>query len=108
MAKLINGKTKAEEKKGNGKGSAAQAVWRAQFDAAAKLPGANDRTLSDHPLKPMYGPEDLDGIEYERDLVLSGLVSVHARHPSDDVSQPAVDDASVRRLRHRETDQRAL
>jgi methylmalonyl-CoA mutase, N-terminal domain len=72
VAKLINGKTKADAKDGDGKGSAAQAVWRAQFDAAAKLPGANDRTLSDHPLKPMYGPEDLAGIEYERDLGYPG------------------------------------
>jgi methylmalonyl-CoA mutase N-terminal domain/subunit len=69
VAKLINGKDGA--KTGNGKG-AAKAVWQAQFDAAPKLPGANDRTLSDHPLKPMYGPEDLAGIDYERDLSYPG------------------------------------
>jgi methylmalonyl-CoA mutase N-terminal domain/subunit len=71
VAKLINGKDAA--KAGNGEGKvAAKAAWQAQFDAAAKLPGANDRTLSDHPLKPMYGPEDLAGIDYERDLSYPG------------------------------------
>jgi methylmalonyl-CoA mutase N-terminal domain/subunit len=71
VAKLINGKDGA--KAANGKGKAvAQAVWQAQFEAAPKLPGANDRTLSDHPLKPMYGPEDLAGIDYERDLSYPG------------------------------------
>src|SRR5579872_1949070 len=52
--------------------SASQAVWQAQFENAPKLPGANDRTISDHPLKPMYGPEDLRGIDYERDLSYPG------------------------------------
>ena len=70
MARLINGKG---AKTGNGKGkAAAKAVWQAQFDTAAKLPGANDRTLSDHPLKPLYGPEDLAGIDYDRDLSYPG------------------------------------
>jgi methylmalonyl-CoA mutase, N-terminal domain len=71
VAKLINGKDGAKAGNGQGKG-APKAVWQAQFDAAAKLPGANDRTLSDHPLKPMYGPEDLAGIEYDRDLSYPG------------------------------------
>jgi len=58
--------------KHSGKPSSAQAVWQAQFDAAAKLPGANDRTISDHPLKPLYGPSDAAGIDYERDLSYPG------------------------------------
>ncbi|HXN09522.1 MAG TPA: methylmalonyl-CoA mutase family protein, partial [Candidatus Acidoferrales bacterium] len=40
--------------------------------AAPKRPGAIDRTISDHPLKPMYGPDDLAGIDYERDLSYPG------------------------------------
>ena len=31
------------------KAPAAQAVWQAQFESADKLPGAIDRTISDHP-----------------------------------------------------------
>ena len=46
MAKTIDGKKPTAA-------GAAKAVWQAQYEAAAKLPGANDRTISDHPLKPM-------------------------------------------------------
>ncbi|HLW37966.1 MAG TPA: methylmalonyl-CoA mutase family protein, partial [Candidatus Eremiobacteraceae bacterium] len=49
-----------------------EAVWQAQFDHAQKLPGANDRTISDHPLKPLYGPDDLAGIDFEHDLSYPG------------------------------------
>ncbi|HEV2907969.1 MAG TPA: methylmalonyl-CoA mutase family protein [Candidatus Eremiobacteraceae bacterium] len=70
MAKLVNGKGKNAQ--GNGAAEASEAAWQAQFENAAKLPGANDRTLSDHPLKPMYGPADLAGIDYERDLSYPG------------------------------------
>jgi len=49
-----------------------EAVWQAQFDNAQKLPGANDRTISDHPLKPLYGPDDLAGIDFEHDLSYPG------------------------------------
>ena len=49
-----------------------EALWHAQFGAAPKRPGAIDRTISDHPLKPMYGPDDLSGIDYERDLSYPG------------------------------------
>src|SRR5450755_2175387 len=52
--------------------SAAKAVWRAQYETGTKLPGANDRTISNHALKPMYGPEDLGGIDYDRDLSYPG------------------------------------
>jgi methylmalonyl-CoA mutase, N-terminal domain len=65
VAKLIGGKPKS----GNGqKPKGDKALWESQFAAAPKLPGANDRTISDHPLKPMYGPEDLEGIDYATDL----------------------------------------
>ena len=71
-------KIKTVRRTGNGAAAtpqaqpASEAQWRAQFDAAAKRPGANDRTISDHPLKPVYGPHDLTGIEYERDLSYPG------------------------------------
>ncbi|HXW76472.1 MAG TPA: methylmalonyl-CoA mutase family protein, partial [Candidatus Eremiobacteraceae bacterium] len=61
MAKAVNGKRASHA-------SGAKATWDAQFTAAAKLPGANDRTISDHPLKPLYGPEDLDGIDFASDV----------------------------------------
>src|SRR5579864_500778 len=65
VAKTVNGNPKTKE-------SAPKAVWRAQFESAQKLPGANDRTISDHPLEPLYGPEALAGIDYERDLSYPG------------------------------------
>jgi len=67
VAKLINGEGK-RAKNGPAKAAVGKAGWQAEFDNAAKLPGATDRTISDHPLKPMYLPEDLAGIDYERDL----------------------------------------
>ncbi|MBV8340063.1 MAG: methylmalonyl-CoA mutase, partial [Candidatus Eremiobacteraeota bacterium] len=51
---------------------AGQELWQAQFEAAPKRPGAVDRTISDHPLKPLYGPEDLAGVDYGRDLSFPG------------------------------------
>jgi methylmalonyl-CoA mutase N-terminal domain/subunit len=62
---LINGKKPAP-------GDSAKAVWQAQYETAAKLPGAIDRTISDHPLKPMYLPEDLEGIDYDGDVGYPG------------------------------------
>ena len=44
----------------------------------------------------------------ERDIGYPGRVSVHPRRLPVDVPRPAVDDAPVRRLRHRRGDQRAL
>jgi methylmalonyl-CoA mutase N-terminal domain/subunit len=67
VAKTVDGKSPAGQSE-----TAAKAVWRAQFETGKKLPGANDRTISNHPLKPMYGPEDLAGIDYDRDLSYPG------------------------------------
>ena len=44
-------------------------------------------------------PDDLAGWDPARRARLSRRVSLHARHPADDVPRPAVDDAAVRRLR---------
>ena len=71
-------KTKQRQPHGNGAANArdgkiaGQELWQAQFEAAPKRPGAVDRTISDHPLKPLYGPEDLAGVDYERDLSFPG------------------------------------
>jgi methylmalonyl-CoA mutase, N-terminal domain len=67
VAKTVDGKSPAGQSE-----TASKAVWRAQFETGKKLPGANDRTISNHPLKPMYGPEDLAGIDYDRDLSYPG------------------------------------
>ena len=64
MAKT-NGKLTGEQQ-------SAQAVWRAQFESGSKRPGAIDRTISDVPLKPVYDPEDVGGIDYDRDLSYPG------------------------------------
>ena len=63
----VNGK--AAERKNTSSG---EALWHDQFSAAPKRPGAIDRTISDHPLKPMYGPDDIAGIDYERELSYPG------------------------------------
>jgi len=55
-----------------GEQQSAQAVWRAQFESGSKRPGAIDRTISDVPLKPVYDPEDVGGIDYDRDLSYPG------------------------------------
>jgi len=71
-------KTKQRQPHGNGAAHgtdgkiAGQELWQAQFEAAPKRPGAVDRTISDHPLKPLYGPEDLAGVDYGRDLSFPG------------------------------------
>jgi len=51
---------------------AGKELWQEQFETAPKRAGAIDRTISDHPLKPMYGPEDLAGLDYDRDLSYPG------------------------------------
>ena len=76
-------KTVKSSPKPDGKSSSGKAIWQAQFEAAPKLPGANDRTISDHPLKPLYGPEDLAGIDAERDLSFPGQYPyTRGIHPS--------------------------
>jgi methylmalonyl-CoA mutase N-terminal domain/subunit len=71
-------KTKTNGRTGNGQArsaagrTAARAAWEEQFAAGAKRPGAIDRTISDHPLQPLYGPDDVAGLDYERDLGYPG------------------------------------
>ena len=64
-------------------------------------------TLSGEPVKPLYTEDDLPAGP-EREIGLPGRVPVHARRLPVDVPRAAVDDAPVRRLRHRRGDQRAL
>ena len=47
-------------------------------------------------------------VDYDRDLGYPGVYPVHARRLSVDVPRQALDDAPVRRLRHRGRDERAL
>jgi methylmalonyl-CoA mutase N-terminal domain/subunit len=72
-------KTKGNGRPANGKAvrplkgsSAGKELWQAQFAAAAKRPGAIDRTISDLPLEPIYGPQDVAGLDYDRDLAYPG------------------------------------
>ena len=50
--------------------------------------------------RPFARPDDVSRCAPSRGDELPGRISVHARHPADDVPRPAVDDAAVRRLRH--------
>ena len=67
---------------------------------------AERTTLSGEPIKALYGPEDVP--DHDAKIGSSGRVPVHARRLPVDVPRAAVDDAPVRRLRHRRGDQRAL
>ncbi len=63
-----------------------QARWSAEFARGKRRSepgsGANDRTISDVPLKPLYGPEDVKDLDLTRDLSLPGAYpytrSIHA------------------------------
>ena len=55
-----------------------------------------------------YTPDKPRRVERGRRTRRARRVSLHARHPADDVSRPALDDAAVRRVRHGRGIQRAL
>jgi methylmalonyl-CoA mutase N-terminal domain/subunit len=69
MASTISGPTSAEAQQ-------QQTQWQAAYDKSKRRSepgsGANDRTISDVPLKPLYGPEDLANLDLERDLGVPG------------------------------------
>ena len=65
-------------------------------------------TSSGIEIRDLYTPADLAGLDEDRDLGRPGRVPVHPRRPADDVPQPLLDDAPVRRLRHGRGDQPAL
>ncbi len=67
-----NGHPPNGKAKDSSRGLSGEALWNAQFESTPKRPGAIDRTISDHPLKPLYGPEDLAGIDHDRDLGYPG------------------------------------
>lgn len=78
MAKLV-GDSSARANGTNAKASA----WRSAFEASAKLPGATDRTISNHPLKPLYTPEDVKEVDVDRDLGYPGQFPfTRGLHPS--------------------------
>ncbi len=68
---------------------------------------AQRKTESGFPVKPVYDQSDLPG-DIDKRVGPSGRVPVHPRRLPDDVHLAAVDDAPVRRLRHRHRVQRAL
>ena len=68
MAKMIDRQSRAAARKDAG----GKTVWRAQFETGAQRAGAVDRTISNHPLKPLYVPEDIQPLDVERDLAYPG------------------------------------
>ena len=66
------------------------------------------RSESDLPIRRAYGPDDLAGFDPATQLGEPGEYPVHPRRVPVDVHRAAVDDAAVRRVRHREGVQRAL
>ena len=90
------------------------ARWRATTRAKA-LKSAPERrdpfaTSSGIEIADLYTAADLDalGFDPDRDLGLPGRAAVHPRRPADDVPEPPLDDAPVRRLRDGRGDERAL
>ena len=59
------------------------------------------------PIEPVYGPDALAGWDPAEKLGEPGALPVHPRRLPVDVHRPALDDAPVRRLRHRRRVQRA-
>jgi len=71
VAKTVDNMSEKTPARTNGANSK-ESAWRSAFEAGKKLPGANDRTISNHPLKPLYGPEDVAGLDVENDLGYPG------------------------------------
>ena len=81
--------------------------------AARPSPRAPERrerfeTTSGIEIQDLYTAADRAGLDEDTDLGLPGRAPVHPRRPADDVPQPLLDDAPVRRLRHRRGDQPAV
>ncbi len=78
--------------------------------ALKSLPERSDEfiTTSSEPINRLYTPLDVADTDYASDLGLPGEYPLHARRPPDAAPLQAVDDAHVRRLRHRRGDQRPL
>ena len=82
--------------------------WQQRFDASKKRPDVYPYTISGVPIRPIYGPDDVRGMDLGERSRVARRVPVHARCPPDDVPRPDVHDAPVRRLRHGARDERAL
>ena len=88
--------------------SADLAGWRRdRYEAAPERGGELFTTISGVENEPLYDARERRGRLRARPR-LPGRVPVHARRLPVDVPRPAVDDAPVRRLRHRRGDERAL
>src|SRR5881392_4045659 len=83
------------------------AEWKRElYDAKPEREGELFSTISGLQNEPLYTPDNVE-IDYERDLGYPGVYPF-TRGLSLDVSRQVVDDAAVRRLRHRRGDERAL
>ena len=74
---------------------------------SSAMPEPTKTSPSGLPIEPVYRP-DRRADRLRARSRRPGTVPVHARRAADDVSRPPVDDAPVRRLRHRRGDQPAL
>ena len=84
--------------------------WPPGGRGRGELPVRDDTdftSVSGRAVEPVYTPLDL-APDLAGAAGLPGRVPVHPRHPPHDVPRPALDDAPVRRLRHRRGHQRAL
>ena len=66
------------------------------------------RSESDLPIEPVYDASALAGFDADSQARRAGQLPVHPWRLPVDVHRAAVDDAAVRRLRHRQGEQRAL
>ena len=82
--------------------------WKRElYDAVPERQGELFSTISGLENEPLATPDTVD-VDYDARPRLSRRLSVHARRLPVDVPRPPLDDAPVRRLRHRRGDERAL
>jgi len=65
-------------------------------------------TISGRPIERLYTPQDVNGIDYARDVNDPGTFPYNPRHSSDRLPRQALDHAAVRRLRDARGHERAL
>ena len=88
--------------------SARPQAWREElYEREPERQGELFSTISGVENEPLATPDSVE-VDYDRDLGFPGVYPVHARRLPVDVPRQALDDAPVRRLRHRRGDERAL
>ena len=76
----------------------AKELWEKEYNNVPKRE-EDFTTISGMKVPPLVTPQDLNGFDYAERFGIPRLLSVHARYTQHDVPGPALDHASVCRLR---------